>query len=97
MQSRLLMSLSLCILACVTTWTATAQQSAAAPAVFATSAVPNLINYSGTLVLSSSPDAATFAIYRQQDGGAPLWLKTQNVMPYLTGRYTVLLGNTKPE
>lgn len=48
-----------------------------------TTAIPNLINYSGTLVLSSGPAVpaktvgVTFAIYRQQDGGAPLWLETR--------------------
>jgi len=50
-----------------------------------TTAVPNLINYSGTLVLSGGPGVpgktigVTFAIYRQEDGGAPIWLETQNV------------------
>jgi hypothetical protein len=39
----------------------------------------------------------TFAIYRQQDGGAPLWLETQNVTPDSTGHYTVLLGSTKAD
>jgi hypothetical protein len=64
-------------------------------------AVPNLINYSGTLVLSNGVGVpgktvgVTFAIYRQQDDGAPLWLETQNVTPDSTGRYTVLLGSTK--
>jgi hypothetical protein len=43
-----------------------------------TSPVPNLITYSGDLVISSGLDAPakvvgiTFAIYRQQDGGAPI-------------------------
>src|SRR5262252_2186711 len=31
------------------------------------------------------------------DGGAPLWLETQNVTVDLTGHYTVLLGSTKSE
>jgi len=50
-----------------------------------TTAVPNLISYSGTLHTSSNLGASakmvgvTFAIYRQQDGGAPVWLETQNV------------------
>ena len=50
-----------------------------------TTAVPNLINYSGTLLLPSGVGVpaktvgVTFAIYRQQDGGAPVWLETQNV------------------
>jgi hypothetical protein len=68
-----------------------------------TTAVPNLINYSGTLHLPSSLKSPakvvgiTFAIYRQQDGGASLWLETQNVTPDSTGRYSVMLGSTKVE
>ena len=68
-----------------------------------TTAVPNLINYSGTLVLSEGVGVpakmvgVTFAIYRQQDGGAPLWLETQNVTPDSTGHYSVLLGSTRAE
>jgi hypothetical protein len=68
-----------------------------------TTAVPNLINFSGTLVLSEGVGVpakmvgVTFAIYRQQDGGAPLWLETQNVMPDSTGHFSVQLGSTKTE
>jgi hypothetical protein len=36
----------------------------------------------------------TFAIYQQQEGGAPLWLETQNVTTDAGGRYSILLGNT---
>jgi hypothetical protein len=39
----------------------------------------------------------TFAIYQQQDGGAPIWLETQNVTTDSTGRYSVLLGSTRNE
>jgi hypothetical protein len=68
-----------------------------------TTAVPNLINYSGTLHPPSgltAPGSAfgvTFAIYRQQDGGAPLWLETQNVTPDPTGHSSVQLGSTRAE
>jgi len=68
-----------------------------------TTTVPNLITYSGTLHLASGLESpgkvvgVTFAIYRQEDGGAPLWLETQNVTPDSTGHYTVLLGSTKSE
>jgi hypothetical protein len=66
-------------------------------------AVPNLINYSGTLALPSGQSVpstvvgVTFAFYRQEDGGAPLWLETQNVTPDSTGHYSVLLGSTRAE
>ncbi len=61
-------------------------------------AVPNLIRYGGTLRdINGVPVAAstevTFAIYRQQDGGAPIWLETQNVIPDASGQYSVLLGS----
>jgi len=68
-----------------------------------TTAVPNLINYGGTLVLSNGVGVpaktvgVTFAIYRQEEGGAPLWLETQNVSPDSAGHYSVLLGSTKAE
>ncbi len=65
-----------------------------------TTTVPNLIRYTGTL--KDSPGATsvpttvgiTFAIYKQQDGGAPIWQETQNVTPDANGQYTVLLGTT---
>lgn len=39
----------------------------------------------------------TFALYAEQEGGAPLWLETQNVELDELGRYTVLLGATRRE
>jgi hypothetical protein len=39
----------------------------------------------------------TFALYKEQTGGVPLWLETQNVSGDNKGNYTVLLGSTKPE
>lgn len=39
----------------------------------------------------------TFALYSEQTGGAPLWLETQNVQADVNGRYSILLGSTKPE
>ena len=68
-----------------------------------TSSVPNLIRYSGTirdLSQSRMPGTAlgvTFAIYQQQDSGAPLWLETQNVVLDASGHYVVLLGSTRAE
>jgi hypothetical protein len=71
-----------------------AQQSTSGPAP-ASTAVPNLINFNGTL-----PDAlgkltsVTFLLYKDQTGGAPLWMETQNVNAGKTGHYTVTLGST---
>ena len=66
----------------------------------ATTSVPNLIRYSGTLkdaenvAISSTAVGVTFAIYKQQEGGAPIWQETQNVTPGKDGQYDVLLGST---
>jgi len=65
-----------------------------------TATVPNLIRYSGTLkdaqgaVPSGTPLGVTFAIYKQQDGGVPVWQEIQNVTPDASGQYSVVLGST---
>ena len=62
--------------------------------------VPNLIRYSGTLkdaqgvAFSPTATGVTFAIYKQQDGGAPVWMETQSITPDVSGNYSVLLGST---
>ena len=64
----------------------------------ATFTVPNLIRYGGTLKdaqgapLASSTVSVTSAVYKQQDGGAPVWMETQNVTTDAGGNYSVLLG-----
>jgi trimeric autotransporter adhesin len=87
------------VVLCAVPWieTATAQQSAVAPAMLATSAVPNLINYTGVLKDASgrtltSVSGVTFLLYKDEQGGAPLWLETQNVTPDKLGHYTIELG-----
>ena len=66
----------------------------------ANTSVPNLIRYGGTLkdapgvALSTATVGVTFAIYKQQDGGARSGWMTQNVTPDANGQYTVLLGST---
>lgn len=61
--------------------------------------VPQMIPYSG---IARAPDGKplsatvgmTFALYKDQQGGAPLWLETQNVQPDKSGHYAVTLGST---
>ena len=67
----------------------------------ATTYVPNLIRYSGTMkdaqgTASVAPTTVgvTFAIYKQQDGGAAVWQETQNVSLDASGQYSVILGST---
>jgi hypothetical protein len=64
--------------------------------------VPRLVSFSGKLTdvqgkPASQIEGVTFAIYKDQQGGAPLWLETQNVMPDSSGRYSVQLGTTKSD
>ena len=63
--------------------------------------VPRLVNFSGKAMDSqgrtiSGSAGITFAIYSEQDGGAPLWIETQTVTVNAKGNYTAQLGATKP-
>ena len=64
--------------------------------------VPRLVRFTGVLQSIQEESRAgivgvTFALYKEQEGGAPLWVETQNVELDADGRYTVLLGATKTE
>jgi hypothetical protein len=66
------------------------------------SALPRLVRFGGTVKdVNGNPLTGlvgiTFALYSEQNGGATLWLETQNVTADSNGHYTVLLGSTKPE
>ena len=61
--------------------------------------VPPLVNFSGVLTdINNKPltgvTGVTFSLYKEQQGGSPLWMETQNVQPDTTGHYTVMLGST---
>src|SRR3989304_4392455 len=60
---------------------------------------PRLIQFSGVLQDTmgqplSGVQGITFSLYKDQSGGAALWLETQNVTADEQGRYGVLLGAT---
>jgi len=64
--------------------------------------VPRLVNFAGKAVdtegkIITGIAQATFAIYKDQYEGSPLWLETQNVQGDAKGNYTAQLGATKPE
>ena len=66
------------------------------------SVVPTLVNFSGTLADSngkplSGAVGVTFYLYKDDQGGSPLWMETQNVQPDKAGHYTVTLGSSKNE
>jgi hypothetical protein len=76
-----------------------AAQPGASVAAVSASPVPSLVNYSGVLKDSSgrpvtSITGVTFLIYKDSQGGAPVWMETQNVTPDKAGRYTVQLGSS---
>jgi hypothetical protein len=79
-----------------------AQSAQGQPPTVATSnsaGVPPLVNYSGVLTdLEGRPMSGlvgvTFLLYKDSEGGAPLWLETQNVHADKSGHYTATLGST---
>ena len=73
------------------------QDTASSPAV----TVPHLIKFSGAVKDEAGGPktgivGVTFAFYKDQQGGAPLWLETQNVQADANGRYNVMLGASNP-
>ena len=75
--------------------------SAAAQAPASESAVPRLVNYAGVAKDADGKPfkgiiGATFAVYAEQEGGAPLWMETQNINASANGSFAVMLGATKP-
>src|SRR5208337_4958181 len=62
--------------------------------------VPRLIKFSGVAKDASGQRRSgvvgiTFSIYAEQQGGATLWMETQNLALDAQGRYAVLLGSTQ--
>jgi hypothetical protein len=75
----------------------TADARDVAPASAATTSVPRLVQFNGTLkdILArpvSGVASVTFAIYAEQDGGPALWSETQNVLADSNGHFNALLG-----
>jgi len=71
--------------------------SAAALPQSAVSAIPPMIKFSGVVKDAQGKPrtgivGVTFALYKDEQGGAPLWLETQNVTVDAQGRYSVYLG-----
>jgi hypothetical protein len=72
------------------------------PASPSSAVVPRLVNFSGNATdvhgkAVSGVAGATFAIYKDQYEGAPLWMETQNIHADTEGNYTVQLGAAKSE
>ena len=76
-----------------------AQQPAAASANLA---VPPMVNFSGVLTdVNGKPltgaVGVTFYLYQESQGGAPLWMETQNVQADRAGHYSAALGSTSSQ
>jgi len=91
---------SLCMLLAVSIFSSvmTAQQTSSSTQPV----VPRLVNFSGRAAdaqgkVISGIAGATFAIYKEESGGSPLWLETQNIQADAKGNYTIQLGATKPD
>src|SRR5580692_10560366 len=64
--------------------------------------VPRLIKFSGlaqdeTKNSLSGVVGITFSLYKDQQGGSPLWVETQNVQVDASGHYTAMLGSASAE
>jgi trimeric autotransporter adhesin len=105
---RLTLFRAACLVAFVfsASWIVAAQRadtSASAPVSAPVATVPTLINFNGVLSdpnskpLSGKISGVTFLLYRDQQGGAPLWMETQNVTSDKLGHYTATLGSTTAE
>src|ERR1700677_2529021 len=75
-----------------------AQQSPSV-ATISNSVVPTVSKFSGTLTDANNKPlvgvtGVTFSLYEAAEGGAPLWMETQNVRPDQWGHYSVTLGST---
>jgi len=65
--------------------------SSSATASTANTAVPGLINYSGVLRdINGKPltgiTGVTFLLYKDEQGGSPIWIETQNITPDKNGK-----------
>lgn len=74
----------------------------AQPAAKTATSVPRLVKFSGALTGADGKPltgvvGVTFSLYRDEQGGAPLWMETQNLRADQSGRYTVVLGSTNNE
>jgi trimeric autotransporter adhesin len=90
------------LLCCALTVSLAAVMNAQQAANSTTTVVPQLVNYAGKARDAQDKPIAgvigiTFSIYSAQEGGAPLWMETQNVQADARGNYTVQLGATTSE
>jgi hypothetical protein len=82
-----------------------AQQPGNSTSIAATAApviVPPMVNFSGVLAdVNGKPlngvVGVTFFLYKDSQGGTPLWMETQNLRTDKAGHYMVMLGSTSSQ
>ncbi|HWY58888.1 MAG TPA: hypothetical protein VNZ03_30780 [Terriglobales bacterium] len=80
----------------------TQAQTAVPNSSLTSSQVPRLIKFSGIAKDESGKPMTgvvglTFSLYKEQQGGSPLWVETQNVQVDATGHYTAMLGSASAD
>jgi hypothetical protein len=65
-------------------------------------AVPPAMKFSDVLLDDTGKPltgtvGVTFSLYKDEQGGAPLWVETQNVLPDKLGHYSVMLGSASSQ
>jgi hypothetical protein len=97
LRAKLLLSVWLLLICSAISLSAQHAALAAANAV-----VPPVVKFSGVLTDTNNKPLAgtvgvTFSLYQESEGGAPLWVETQNVTPDKTGHYSVMLGSASAQ
>ena len=80
----------------------TLAQTAAPNSSLVSTQIPQLIKFSGTAQDETHKPVTgvvgvTFSLYKDQQGGSPLWVEAQNVRADETGHYTVMLGSASAD
>jgi hypothetical protein len=96
-MSRLKSTISALLLAACSVLPSAAQQSIVVPP--SSIVVPAVTKFAGILMDGngkpiSGITGVTFSLYKDEQGGAALWMETQNVTPDKNGHYSVVLGST---
>ena len=91
--NRTKIAFTLCLLLICPVISLMAQQTATADGV-----VPSVMKFTGTLSGAdgkplTGTQGVTFLLYKEETGGPPLWIETQNVQTDKSGRYSVMLGS----
>jgi hypothetical protein len=92
-------SISVSVLFLCVTLSMNAQQAVEASA---DAVVPLIVNFSGVLSDVNNKPATgivgvTFSLYKDAQGGAPLWTETQNIRPDKFGHYSAMLGSASSQ